>query len=69
MAERKWSDLEMYVLQEHIEDFEDGIITRRELLRRVSAMTGSMAAALALLPALGCDVDRPRSGASPPATT
>lgn len=66
MTERTWTDLELYVLNEHIEDFRDWIITRRELLRRVTFMTGSLAVTLALLPTLGCNVDQPRAGA--PAT-
>ncbi|HET8568811.1 MAG TPA: dienelactone hydrolase family protein [Candidatus Limnocylindria bacterium] len=68
MADREWTDLELYVLQEHIEDFQDGIISRRELLRRVTYMTGSLAATMALLPALGCNVDQPRGGAPSTAT-
>jgi len=68
MTERAWTDLELYVLNEHIEDFQDGIITRRELLRKVTFMTGSLALTLALLPTLGCNVDQPRSGASATAT-
>src|SRR5688500_14408700 len=66
MAERVWSDLELYVLNEHIEDYQDGIITRRELLRKVTFMTGSLAVTMALLPTLGCNLDQPRAGA--PAT-
>ncbi len=66
MTERTWTDLELYVLNEHIEDFRDWIITRRELLRRVTFMTGSLAVTLALLTTLGCNVDQPRAGA--PAT-
>ena len=66
MAERAWTALELDVLNEHIEDFRDGIITRRELLRRVTFMTGSLVVTMALLPTLGCNVDRPRAGA--PAT-
>ena len=31
---RDWSELERYIIGEHIEDFQDGFITRRELLRR-----------------------------------
>ena len=39
-------DLERYVLEEHIEDFEDGLITRRELIRRVTLLTGSLTTSL-----------------------
>src|SRR5687767_11875233 len=68
MAERVWSDLELYVLNEHIEDYQDGIITRRELLRKVTFMTGSLALTMALLPTLGCNIDQPRTGAPATAT-
>ena len=66
MTARQWTDLELYVLNEHIEDYQDGIITRRELLRKVTFMTGSLAITMALLPTLGCNIDQPRTGA--PAT-
>ncbi|CAN5189700.1 hypothetical protein BH18CHL2_BH18CHL2_10660 [soil metagenome] len=65
-ADRSWTDLELYVLQEHIEDWSDGLIGRRELLRRVTLMTGSLAATLALLPTLGCDIQRQAPAASQP---
>jgi hypothetical protein len=48
------TDLERYVIEEHIEDFRDGLIDRRELLRRVGLITGSAAVALAVLASLGC---------------
>ena len=48
------TDFERYVLEEHVEDFNDGIISRRELLRRVTLITGSLAATLAILEVMGC---------------
>ncbi|HEY4028479.1 MAG TPA: dienelactone hydrolase family protein [Candidatus Dormibacteraeota bacterium] len=48
------TDFERYVLEEHVEDFNDGIISRRELLRRVTLITGSLAATTAILTAMGC---------------
>src|SRR6266700_1728584 len=48
------TDFERYVLEEHVEDFNDSIISRRELLRRVTLITGSLAATLAVLEAMGC---------------
>jgi carboxymethylenebutenolidase len=48
------TDFERYVLEEHVEDFNDGIISRRELLRRVTLVTGSLAATLAFLEVMGC---------------
>jgi carboxymethylenebutenolidase len=48
------TDFERYVLEEHVEDFNDSIISRRELLRRVTLITGSVAATLTLLDVMGC---------------
>jgi carboxymethylenebutenolidase len=48
------TDFERYVLEEHVEDFNDGIISRRELLRRVTLITGSLAATLTILDVMGC---------------
>lgn len=48
------TDFERYVLEEHVEDFNDGLISRRELLRRVTLITGSLAATLVVLEAMGC---------------
>ncbi len=48
------TDYERYVLEEHVEDFNDHIISRRELLRRVTLITGSLAATLAILDSMGC---------------
>ena len=48
------TDFERYVLGEHVEDFNDGIISRRELLRRVTLITGSLAATLTILDVMGC---------------
>lgn len=63
------NEIQRYILEEHVEDFEDGLISRRELLRRVTMITGSMAAALTVLAALGCNIDQPRVAPSPaPAT-
>ena len=59
--------LERYVLEEHVEDFKDGLITRRELIRRVTLITGSLAMSMSVLAALGCDVSRPAE--SPAART
>jgi carboxymethylenebutenolidase len=48
------TDFERYVLEEHVEDFNDGIISRREMLRRVTLITGSLAATLSILDVIGC---------------
>jgi len=69
---QQWTDLQRYVIEEHFEDYTEGRISRRELLKRVSYITGGVAASLAALSALGCNVDQPRAlatGAASPAPT
>ena len=61
---QQWTDLQRYVIEEHFEDYVEGRISRRELLRRVSYITGGVAASLAALSALGCNVESPRTVAS-----
>ena len=58
---QQWTDLQRYVIEEHFEDYTEGRISRRELLKRVSYITGGVAASLAALSALGCNVDQPRA--------
>jgi carboxymethylenebutenolidase len=55
------NDTQRYFVEEHIEDFRDGLIGRRELIRKVAIIVGSSAAATTLLAA--CDLS-PRSTAS-----
>lgn len=59
------TDFERYVLEEHVEDFNDGMISRRELLRRVTLITGSMAATLAVLEVMGCGAEPANAPATP----
>jgi carboxymethylenebutenolidase len=58
------NDTQRYFVEEHIEDFRDGLIGRRELIRKVAIIVGSSAAATTLLAA--CDLS-PRSASSPTA--
>lgn len=55
------NETQRYFVEEHIEDFRDGLIGRRELIRRVAIVVGSAAAATTLLAA--CDLS-PRSTAT-----
>lgn len=64
MSEQQWTDLQRYVIEEHFEDYVEGRISRRVLLKRVSYITGGVAASLAVLSALGCNVDQPRAAAT-----
>lgn len=62
------TDFERYVVEEHVEDFNDGLISRRELLRRVTLITGSAAATVSLLSAMGCSAE-PSGGPAPTPTS
>jgi carboxymethylenebutenolidase len=64
-----WTDLQRYVIEEHFADYLEGHISRREMLRRVSYITGGVAASLAALSVLGCNVDQPRAVAGTAAAT
>ncbi|MEP7003082.1 MAG: dienelactone hydrolase family protein [Chloroflexota bacterium] len=61
---QQWSDLQRYVIEEHFEEYAEGRISRRELIKRVSYITGGAAASLVALSTLGCNVDQPRAQAS-----
>jgi carboxymethylenebutenolidase len=54
------NEIQRYLAEEHVEDFRDGHISRRELLRRVTLILGSTAAATAFLAACGATSDVPR---------
>ena len=54
-----------YLTDEVVEDYSDGIITRREALRRLSLLGVGAAVALPLLAA--CDAAAPESGTASPA--
>jgi carboxymethylenebutenolidase len=58
------NDTQRYFVEEHIEDFRDGLIGRRELIRRVAIVVGSAAAATTLLAA--CDLSPRSSGTVTP---
>jgi carboxymethylenebutenolidase len=60
------NETQRYFVEEHIEDFRDGLITRRELVRRVGLIAGSAAAGTTILAA--CDLS-PRTGAGASPTT
>ena len=60
------NETQRYFIEEHVEDFRDGHITRRELFRRVSLIAGSAALATTILAA--CDLS-PRGGVGAPASS
>ena len=55
------NETQRYFIEEHVEDFRDGFISRRELIRRVTLIAGGAAAASTILAA--CDLS-PRPAAS-----
>ena len=57
------NETQRYFIEEHVEDYRDGLITRRELVRRVTLIAGSAALATTVLAA--CDLS-PRAA---PATS
>jgi carboxymethylenebutenolidase len=61
------NDTQRYFVEEHIEDFRDGLIGRRELIRRVAIVVGSAAAAMTVL--AGCDLSPRATATTSPATT
>jgi carboxymethylenebutenolidase len=61
------NDLQQYLIGEFIEDYQEGYLTRREALRRITAITGSLALANVILTACGVPEPAATTGASPPA--
>ena len=59
------NETQRYFIEEHVEDFRDGFISRRELIRRVTLIAGSAAAATTILAA--CDLSpRPATSSAVP---
>ena len=58
------NETQRYFVEEHYEDWQDGHISRRELLRRVTLIAGSAAAATTILAA--CDTRAGAGGVAPP---
>jgi carboxymethylenebutenolidase len=59
------TDFTRYVIEEHVEDFNQGVINRRELLRRITLITGSAASTVALLQIMGCGTEPSGEPAAP----
>ena len=57
------NETQRYFIEEHIEDYRDGHITRRELVRRVTLIAGGAAAAATILAA--CDLSKIFVGPDP----
>jgi carboxymethylenebutenolidase len=61
------NETQRYFIEEHVEDFRDGIISRRELIRRVTLIAGSAALATTILAA--CDLSPRATTTSSPTPT
>src|SRR5579885_2440116 len=48
------NDLQRYAIEEFVEHFHEGLMTRREMVQRVLAITGSVAATATVLLSLVC---------------
>ena len=47
------NDMQLYLVDEFVEDYQEGLLSRRDALKRIAAISGSMAFATALLAACG----------------
>lgn len=51
---KKLDTFQTYLIEEFYDDYREGMISRRTFIRRVAFITGSMAAAVAAMAAVGC---------------
>lgn len=58
------NETQRYFIDEHIEDYMDGLISRRELLRRVTLISGSAVLAASIVAACGTPAPSPAGGAA-----
>ena len=63
------TDLQQYLVDEFVEDYQHGQMTRRDALRRIAAVTGSVALADALLAACAAPEAASTSQATSPSAT
>ncbi|HEY0606367.1 MAG TPA: hypothetical protein VGD58_25815, partial [Herpetosiphonaceae bacterium] len=47
------NDMQLYLVDEFVEEYQEGHLSRREALRRIAAITGSLALATTILAACG----------------
>jgi carboxymethylenebutenolidase len=50
---RRFEPFENYLIREFVEDYQDGLMSRRDMIRRVIGITGGVAAAATVLTSLG----------------
>ena len=66
---RELSQLETYLVHEFIEDYVDGIMSRRDMMRRVLRITGGVAATATVLTQLGVKSTSAQEGTPAPPPT
>ena len=60
------NQMQVYLGEETVEDFQDGLITRRAMLKRLIVICGGTAAAAAVLSACGVPVNAPPTSSTAP---
>src|SRR5947208_3258941 len=63
------NDLQQYVVEEFVEHYREGTLSRRDLIRRVLPVAGGVAATATVLLALGCAPGPAAAPTSAPAPT
>src|SRR3712207_3720118 len=66
---RELSQFENYLVHEFVDDYVDGILSRRDMMRRVLHVTGSVAATATVLTQLGVKSASAQEGTPPPRPT
>lgn len=61
------NDMQRYLVEEEAEKWQQGHLTRRDFMRRVTLIVGGAVAAAPVLAALGCDPNSPPASTPPPA--
>lgn len=56
------SDMQRYIAEELVEDYKDGLLQRRDFLRRLALVMGSAALAASFAAVSGCGTASPRAG-------
>ena len=66
---RELSQFENYLVHEFVDDYVDGIMSRRDMMRRVLHITGSVAATATVLTQLGVKATAAQEGTPAPPPT
>ncbi|HKP52193.1 MAG TPA: dienelactone hydrolase family protein [Chloroflexia bacterium] len=66
MTTHDLNDMQRYLVEEEAEKWQEGHLTRREFMRRVTLIVGGAVAAAPVLAALGCDPNSPAASTPEP---